>query len=256
MIKFQSFLSGSSGNCTYVTDDSVQLLVDCGAGGRYITECLRRIATSPEALSGIFITHEHRDHIAGAGILSRKFNIPVYATAKTWAAMGDALGKLAPGNMRYTQPEMTLGSLTVRSFPIPHDAAEPVGYSFEKNGEKFTIATDLGEITDSLFQNLLGSQAIIIEANHDIEMLRQSRYPYPLKKRILSRLGHLSNDLCGETCIRLAESGTRAFWLGHLSNENNRPELAYNTVAAALQKADFSVGSGVSLNVLPRYWIH
>ena len=252
MIKFQSFLSGSSGNSTFVTDDDTHLLVDCGACGKYITECMRRIGITPETLAGILITHEHKDHIAGVGVLSRKYNIPVYATAKTWEAIGDSLGCIHEKNKRLTEPVMEFGGLTVSSFSIPHDAAEPVGYSFETSGDKFTIATDLGRVTDDLVAAIEGSRVVIIEANHDVEMLKNGRYPFYLKKRILGDLGHLSNELCGSLCIHLAKTGTETIWLGHLSAENNRPELAYQTVLDALNSAN---EERVTLNVLPRYWI-
>ncbi len=256
MIKFQSFLSGSSGNSTLVTDDVTHLLVDCGAGGKYITECMQRVGINPTELSGILITHEHRDHIAGAGILSRRFNLPIYATPKTWASIGSTLGNIAPQNQRNTEATMTFGDIQVEAFAIPHDAAEPVGYSFMKQDEKLTIATDMGEVTDSVLSHLVGSHTVIIEANHDVTMLQNGRYPYPLKKRIAGSKGHLSNEACGKLCVKLVESGTRALWLGHLSAENNKPSLAYDTVAAILQNASFTVGGSLALNVLPRYWIH
>ncbi len=255
MIKFQSFLSSSSGNSTFVSNDNIHLLVDCGAGGKYITECMRRIGILPENLSGILITHEHRDHVAGVGVLSRKFNIPVYATEKTWKAIGNTLGNFSPENRRLVEKNMTIGDMKVESFAIPHDASAPVGYSFLSGDDKFTIATDIGHIRNDLLEHLKGSRCVIIEANHDVELLKNGRYPYLLKKRILGDKGHLSNTLCGKICVELAKSGTDTFWLGHLSNENNRPELAYQAVASALEKADFTIGSGISLQVLPRYWI-
>ncbi len=255
MIQFQSFLSGSSGNCTFVTNGSVHLLVDCGAGGKYITECLRRVGVNPEELSGILITHEHRDHITGAGILSRKYNLPIYATKKTWNAMADAIGQVKEENRRLTEKVMSFGSLSVRSFPIPHDAAAPVGYSFIDGDEKFTIATDMGHVTKDILEALTGSQSVIIEANHDIKLLETGRYPYPLKKRILGEKGHLSNISCGELCAHLVASGTSAIWLGHLSAENNEPNRAYETVLSAIKAATDGKNT-VSLNVLPRYWIN
>ncbi len=255
MIKFQSFLSGSSGNATFVTDDETSLLVDCGANGKYITECMRRIGAKPEALSGILITHEHRDHISGAGVLSRKFNVPVYATEKTWEAMGDSIGQIREDNRRITEKEMEFEGLFVRSFSIPHDAGDPVGYSFLTPRHKFTIATDLGHITKELEDNLSGSDSVIIEANHDVNMLQNGRYPFYLKKRILGDFGHLSNENCGKLCARLAKSGTCSIWLGHLSSENNLPSVAYETVSRILSQEGLSVGGGLSLNVLPRYWI-
>ncbi len=255
MIRFQSFLSSSSGNCTFITDGTTHLLVDCGAGGRYIAECMRRIGVLPEDVSGILITHEHRDHIAGAGVVSRKFDIPVYATAKTWQAMEGVLGTIAPKNHKITEANMSIKSLKVQSFPIPHDAAQPVGYSFLTDDEKLTIATDIGYITDAVLNGLKGSTSVIVEANHDVQMLQNGRYPYPLKKRIAGDKGHLSNQRCGELCAQLVKMGTTDFWLGHLSAENNTPTLAYETVTSILRSQNFQVGNGINVNVLPRYWI-
>ncbi len=255
MIKFQSFLSGSSGNCTFVTNDKVHVLVDCGAGGRYITECMRRVGIAPERLSAIFITHEHSDHIYGVGVMSRKFNVPVYANLKTWSAIGDSLGKIAPENQRVLKDETNIDNLTIKAFSIPHDAADPVGYTFLCDNHKFTIATDIGKITPDVLENLEGSDSIIVEANHDVDMLKTGRYPQYLKKRILGDKGHLSNELCGNLCSQLAQKGTSSFWLGHLSAENNRPELAYQTVFSALSDVENKTNGSISLNVLPRYWI-
>ncbi len=252
MIKFQSFLSGSSGNATFVTDDHVHFLVDCGAGGRYITECMRRIGISPSELSGIFITHEHHDHIAGAGILSRKFGIPIYATEKTWDAMENALGNILPHNKRILEGSLDFDTVRVSFFPIPHDAADPVGYSFETLDGKFSIATDMGHISETVMAHIKGSDSVILEANHDVEMLQKGPYPFHLKKRILGDKGHLSNELCGKMCVSLAKTGTKAVWLGHLSGENNRPELAFETVSAVLKEENVN---GLSLNVLPKQWI-
>jgi len=255
VIKFQSFVSGSSGNATFVTNDSVSLLVDCGANGKYITECMRRIGADPEQLSGILITHEHRDHIAGAGVLSRKYDLPIFATQKTWDAMGNSIGPVREKNIQIAEPEMTFEGLGVRRFSIPHDALDPVGYSFITDNHKLTIATDLGHVTKELEDNLSGSDTVIIEANHDVEMLRNGRYPFYLKKRILGENGHLSNDSCGHLCATLVKKGTCSIWLGHLSAENNLPAKAYETVAGILSENNITVGGGVSLNVLPRYWI-
>ena len=256
MIRFQSFVSGSSGNCTFITNGEVNLLVDCGANGKYITECLRRIGIIPQQLSGILITHEHRDHISGAGILSRRFNLPIYAKEKTWSAMEESIGAIKPEHYRLLEKEMTIGNLDIRSFSVSHDAADPVGFSFFNEQEKMTVATDIGKVTDVLYKHLKGSDAIIIEANHDEAMLEKGPYPYPLKKRILSEEGHLSNTECGKLCTKLAQNGTKSIWLGHLSIENNTPELAYKTVADAMEKKKILSETDVSLNVLPRFWVN
>jgi len=255
VIQFQSFLSSSSGNCTFVTDGSANFLVDCGAGGRYITECLRRIGVMPESITAILITHEHKDHMVGAGIISRKYNIPIYATEKTWTAMEDSIGRIEPSNRCITEPQMHFGKLTVSSFPIPHDAADPVGYSFSYDNEKFTIATDIGHVTDELLAAISGSQSLILEANHDVEKLQKGSYPFYLKKRILGELGHLSNAVSGEICARLAKTGTRDVWLGHLSAENNNPSLAYETIMSILKAQEDESARTLTVHVLPRYWI-
>lgn len=257
MIKFQSFLSGSSGNCTYVTNDSAHILVDCGATGKYITQCMERIGAAPERLDAILVTHEHRDHIAGVGVLARKYRIPVYATEGTWQQMEHICGAV-PADCRErcrSNGEFRIAGLTVRPFAIPHDAAEPVGYHFCDGDGAFSVATDIGHIGDELLEQLSGSTSVIIEANHDLDMLRTGRYPYPLKRRILGERGHLSNDTCGRLCSMLAQRGTKSFWLGHLSKENNVPALAYDTVKSILQEEGWAVGSDVGLNVLPRYWL-
>lgn len=256
MIKFQSFLSGSSGNCTYVTDDTTHLLVDCGATGKYITECLSRLGVHPSQISAILVTHEHRDHVSGVGVMSRKYGIPVLATEGTLAGMKNICGLFQPhAETIRAGKEISVGSLSVRAFAIPHDAAEPVGYRFSDDNSTFTIATDLGHISDELTEELSGSDSIIIEANHDAELLRTGPYPYYLKRRIAGDRGHLSNDNCARLCAMLAKTGTRAFWLGHLSQENNVPTLAYETVKEILKQEGITVGSDVGLNVLSRYWL-
>lgn len=257
MIKFQSFLSGSSGNCTYVTDDETHILVDCGATGKYITACLERLGVAPSEISAILVTHEHRDHVSGVGVFSRKYGVPVVATEGTWSAMPAIVGDIGESFRERCAPqkEFKIGALTIRPFGIAHDACNPVGYRFSETDSSFTIATDLGHISDELTEELSGSDSIILEANHDLEMLRTGRYPYHLKRRILGERGHLSNDTCGRLCAMLAASGTKSFWLGHLSKENNVPSLAYETVKSILKQEGISVCSDVGLNVLPRYWL-
>ncbi len=257
MIKFQSFLSGSSGNCTLVTDDTTHLLIDCGATGRYITECLGRIGLQPNALSGILVTHEHRDHVCGAGVLARKYGVRLYTNEATFAAMRPIVGPVDEDNVEVHAPgeAFYIGDIAVCSFSIPHDASDPVGYCLRSREETFTIATDMGCLSEPVMEALRGSDYAIVEANHDVEMLRNGRYPWPLKKRILSEYGHLSNACAGELCMSLVESGVKCIWLGHLSQENNRPEVAYQTVAGILAENGVQAGRDVALGVLPRYWL-
>lgn len=254
MIKFQSFLSGSSGNATFITNDNAHILLDCGANGKYIESCFSRLGFSPEELDAIFITHEHSDHIAGAGIISRRYDVPIYASSGTWSEMEGVLGKISDKNKKVIAPKETLAfsDMEIKAFSIPHDASQPLGYSFTADEQKFTVATDLGHINDELFSELSGSDFIIIEANHDIDMLKNGSYPYPLKKRILGDYGHLSNKASADVCAKLAKCGTKAFWLGHLSSHNNLPEIAYHEIYEALSETN---EKDVSLCVLPKYWI-
>ncbi|WP_249312789.1 MULTISPECIES: MBL fold metallo-hydrolase [Congzhengia] len=257
MVKFQSFLSSSSGNSTFITDDHTNILIDCGATKGYIEKCLSRLGTDGTHLSGIFITHAHIDHIAAAGTLSRKFGLPLYATAETFAKGARQIGMVREHNLREITPgdDITVNTLTVHAFSIPHDADGAVSYTVTDGESKFGIATDSGIITDEIMQNLTGCDTVIVESNHDVDMLRRGPYPYPLKKRILGEGGHLSNDMCGQLCAALAKCGTRAFWLGHLSDKNNLPDLAYSCVSRVLAENGITVGCDVSLNVIPKFWI-
>ncbi|NLM73032.1 MAG: MBL fold metallo-hydrolase [Clostridiaceae bacterium] len=254
MIKVCSLFSGSSGNCIYVSCDDTAILIDAGVSGKKIEEALSSIGESFSNISAIFITHEHNDHISGAGILSRRYNLPIYANLHTWKKMRPFLGKISPANIRYIDVDtpLTVGEIGVRSFPIPHDAVCPVGYNLFIDGKKITIATDIGHMNRELLTNLEKSDMILLESNHDIEMLKTGRYPWYLKQRILSDIGHLCNDIAGKVVAYLAEQGTKRFLLGHLSKENNFPELAYRTVCNALQEKRINPEKDVYLEVALR----
>ena len=257
MIKFQSFSSGSSGNATFITDDDTAILIDSGTAGSYMESCLKRLGADGTQLSGIFLTHAHNDHIAAAGILARKFQLPLYATAETFAAGSRQLGALEPHQLHIITAgeDIKIGALTIHAFAIPHDIDGAVSYTVADKDSKFGIATDSGYVTEEMLKNLIGCDTVIVESNHDVEMLQKGPYPYPLKMRILGNGGHLSNNDCGKLCVKLAQNGTRAFWLGHLSDKNNLPHLAYQCVSHALEENGFAVGTDVALNVIPKYWI-
>jgi phosphoribosyl 1,2-cyclic phosphodiesterase len=254
MIKVCSLFSGSSGNCIFVSHQDTALLVDAGVSGRRIEEALKGIGESFEKIVGIFITHEHSDHISGAGILARRHKVPIYANELTWKAMRPFMGKLPPDCIRYVNvgETLNLGEIEVRPFSIPHDAACPVGYNFFVNGKKVTIATDIGHMNNELLGHLTKSDMILLESNHDIEMLKTGRYPWPLKRRILGEYGHLCNDMAGKVVAYLAQNGTKSFLLGHLSKENNFPELAYQTVCNALMEKCIHPNKDVYLEVALR----
>ena len=253
-LRFAPLFSGSSGNAVYVGCDAGHLLVDAGMSCARVLEELKRVGVNPADLGGLVITHEHIDHIRGAGVLSRKLDLPIYATPGTWAAMEDKLGAVAEKNIRtfQTEQDFFIGGINVQSFPTPHDAAESVGYCFTVDGKRFSVATDLGCVRDSWMNYVRGSDAVLLESNYDPDMLRAGRYPYDLKKRIMSRKGHLSNDDAGETAAELIRSGARQIVLGHLSKENNFPELAERSCICALQQAGIVPGEDALLCVAKR----
>lgn len=189
MIKVCSLFSGSSGNCIFVSNNDTAILIDAGVSGRRIEAALADIGESFDKIAGIFITHEHSDHISGAGILSRRHNVPIYANPNTWMAMRSDLGKIKTEFIRYIElgSLITLGDITVKPFPIPHDAVCPVGYNIFIDDKKLTIATDIGHMDNELLSNMEKSEMILLESNHDVEMLRTGRYPWPLKQRILGK---------------------------------------------------------------------
>lgn len=253
-IKFCSLYSGSSGNALFLCGGNTRILIDAGLSAKRIITALHSIDENPSNLNAIVISHEHADHIRGAGILSRKLGIPIYANVKTWEAMGPAIGTVKPENRQLfpANTRFIIGDITVQPFAIPHDAVEPTGFSFFYQQQKVTVATDIGHINEELLRNLQHSDLILLESNHDLQMLQNGSYPYYLKRRILSDHGHLSNEAAGEVAVQLAASGTVRFILGHLSKENNLPELAYQTVLNALLKQGFQPGTDITLSVALR----
>ncbi len=253
-LRFSPLFSGSSGNAIYVGCDDAQILVDAGMSGTRVFQELERVGVDSRGLDAILVTHEHADHIKGIGILSRKLDLPVFATEGTWQGMYGKIGPIAEKNRVIIEAgqDFFMGSIDVTPFPIPHDAAEPVGYTFEADGAKLAIATDLGCIRDMWFNHVLGADAVLLESNYDPDMLRAGPYPYELKQRILSRHGHLSNDDAGRAAAELARHGTRQIILGHLSKENNFPELAMRSCELYLQQSGIVPHEDVMLCVARR----
>ena len=232
MIKICPLFSGSSGNCTYIEYGQNGILLDCGVSMKKIVAELERIGRHPENIKALFITHEHSDHILSVGAIARKYKVPVYATKGTWNAMRSGVGRIDERQMRLVEEgkTVTVGTLRVTPFPISHDAAQPVAYIFQSDGRKLVVATDVGFMDDRIFMSMSGSDAVLIEANHDVGMLECGSYPQSLKQRIRGRRGHMSNDEAAAVCARLASLGTKTFLLGHMSEENNTPEIALKTV--------------------------
>ncbi|HRX41503.1 MAG TPA: MBL fold metallo-hydrolase [Clostridia bacterium] len=254
MFRFCSLFSGSNGNALFVTDGKTRILVDAGVSGIRIQNALVSIGENPASLDAILVTHEHSDHSNSVGILSRRYNVPIYATRGTWGSMIGFIGNVNEANIIYIVPgkPFRFGEIEIHPFRIPHDAADPVGYSFFCEGRKLTIATDIGHMNDELLMNIRNSDLLMLESNHDLEMLENGPYPYILKRRIKSDHGHLCNSVAGETIAQLALEGVRKFIIGHLSGENNNPELAYQTVCTCIESIGFRLGDDIELHVAER----
>ena len=236
---FSPLCSGSSGNASFVEAGGVRLLVDAGVPGRRMKELMDMIDIAPDTLNAILVTHEHSDHVSGVGVLSRRYDLPVFAAAECWEHMPKSIGEIAPKNMRVFEPDRDfyLKQLCVHPFSTPHDAAHAVGYTFVHDGKKLSIMTDIGHVSNVMLDAVAYSDLILLEANHDVDMLKAGSYPYPLKMRILSSHGHLCNEDAGLVLQKLHARGVKNAILGHLSQENNTPELALVTVQSVLESA-------------------
>ncbi len=243
-----SIASGSSGNCIYVGSEATHLLVDVGISGKRTEAGLKELELTGRDVDGILITHEHADHINGLGVMARKYGIPVYATAGTIKAMKgcSSLGGLDPALFHEVQEDkkFTIKDLTVNPLRISHDAAQPVGYRISYGSRRVAVCTDLGVYNDYTVECLRGMDALLLEANHDVNMLQVGPYPYYLKQRILSDRGHLSNENSGRLLCRILHDGLRAVLLGHLSKENNLPELAFESVRMEINLGDTPYKAG------------
>ncbi|BCN30536.1 MBL fold metallo-hydrolase [Anaeromicropila herbilytica] len=235
-----SIASGSSGNCIYVGNQDTNILIDAGISGKRVVDGLTSIDVNPEKLSAILVTHEHSDHISGIGVLSRKYKTPIYATAETINAIlkTKSVGRIPDGLLHMIEPDQPflIDDIKVEPFSISHDAANPVCYTFEEDGHRIGMATDLGTYNEYIIEKLSGLEALLLEANHDINMLQVGAYPYYLKQRILGNRGHLSNENSGKLISKIMNSNLKHVFLGHLSKENNYAELAYETVKVELEQ--------------------
>lgn len=254
-VKFCPLVSGSSGNSTYIGTKHTHILIDAGVSCKQIVKHVSELNIDPQQIDAIFVTHEHIDHIKGIGVLSRKFDIPVYATPGTWEGIGKTVGDFSNKNIKcvYEDEVCVINDLCVKPFKIPHDTIEPVAYSIFAEGCKMTVATDIGHITDTVKENIYDSDVLLLEANHDLDMLRNGRYPWSLKKRILGDKGHLSNVAAGDTLGDIITGKLKYVFLGHLSNENNEPHLAYETVSKILEENKIKVGTYFKLDMASRY---
>ncbi|MFC4778313.1 MBL fold metallo-hydrolase [Paenibacillus sp. GCM10023252] len=236
-LSFTVLASGSTGNATIVRNGERTVLVDAGHSAKKLEELMRERGVAGHHLDALFVTHEHSDHIKGLGAFARKYELPVYANAATWEAMERHVGKLDPDKcIRMETGEcIDFGTMQVQSYAISHDAAEPVGYTFTDQGVKLSLATDLGYVSDKVKRQIIDSDVLVLESNHDTEMLRMGRYPWNIKRRILSDIGHLSNVAAGEALCELMTDRTKRVYLAHLSLDHNQMDLAKLTVRSVLE---------------------
>ena len=250
---FCPLYSGSSGNSIFVASQNTKILVDVGMTGKSIESALKQINQNPNDIDGIFITHEHSDHIKGAGIISRRYDIPIYANENTWEAMKTKIGNVKENNIKIIESNsVDIMDMHIANYNISHDAAAPIGYAFYSGNKKACIATDLGYFSREVKNVIKDADVILLESNHDVEMVKFGPYPYPLKRRILSDVGHLSNDACGQAIVEIMNDKRKHIILGHLSKTNNFPELAYQSVVNILKENYIEIGKDISLNLARR----
>jgi phosphoribosyl 1,2-cyclic phosphodiesterase len=254
---FCSFSSGSSGNCYLIKSESAAILVDAGISGKRVWEGLAHTDTDPGMLRAILITHEHSDHVGGlASVMKKGRDLRVCANERTWQAIGISANAFPFAKVEHfvTGDAFTVGDISVKTFAVSHDAAEPVGYTLRCQGKQISIITDTGRVDAEMLEEIRGANLLVLESNHDEDMLKYGKYPFFLKKRVLGDKGHLSNDAAGDVILRLLMSGgeKRRVLLAHLSRENNFPEMAVQTIKNILEEYGYHTGADVYLDAIPR----
>lgn len=257
MIKFLCLGSGSSGNCYYLKTEKCSILIDAGIPVRTVRKTLRDYGFALEAVSAIFITHDHADHIKAVGHMANDLGKLIYATEKVHIGINNnycTTSKVTEPSRRYVYKgeSVCVGDLEVTPFEVSHDSSDCVGYRIRQGELTFCLATDVGEVTPAVAKAIGEANYLVLEANHDEEMLAQGPYPAYLKGRIRSGRGHLSNRQCADALTTYASPGLCHVWLCHLSEENNHPELARKTVEAVLRSYGLVAGSDFQLTVLNR----
>lgn len=245
-MKLCSISSGSEGNCIFIGGKEGKILVDAGISGKRIEEGLAGIGVSPGELDGIFITHEHLDHVKGVGVMARRYKLPLYGTVETIHAMLHTknVGKISEEQIHLIKPDekVNVKDIRINPFSVSHDAGNPVSYTFQSGEQKIGLATDLGCYDEYTIHNLKDSDILFLEANHDINMLQVGSYPYLLKQRILGERGHLSNGHSARLLCQLLNDRLKHVILAHLSKDNNYPDLAYETVKCELAEHGVECG--------------
>ena len=257
MLKFISFGSGSSGNCYLLYTATDGLLIDSGIGTRLLKRHMKDYGLNLKNVHNIIVTHDHADHVKAVGCISHEIGVPVYATREVHAGIRRnycVRKKVDESLVRYLEKEqrVTIGEFSVTPFAVPHDSADNVGYRIEHEGVVFCIVTDAGEVTPEIKRSIAEANYLVMEANHDVQMLEAGKYPPYLKSRIRSGTGHLSNEECGRALAENLTERLKHVWLCHLSEENNHPELARKTVEDILQRNGIKTGEGMAVEVLKR----
>lgn len=252
MAKAVPLFSGSKGNSYYIGSSAEGVLIDAGRNCKQIEQALALNGVDIGCVRAIFITHEHTDHCAALRVLAKKYRLPVFASAGTLRAL-EMSRRLDPATEAFViQNEIALGDMLVQRVNTPHDAAESCCYRVvTPDGKAALIATDMGVMTDGVRAAAANSDFVVLESNHDIEMLKTGPYPYPLKQRILSNKGHLSNDACAAELVELVKGGTLRLMLGHLSEQNNTPSVALRTSVCELERAGMKFKNDFTLDVAP-----
>jgi phosphoribosyl 1,2-cyclic phosphodiesterase len=256
-LRFLSLGSGSSGNCYFFGNAMQGILIDAGVGSRILRKVLKNHGIAMEQILGVFVTHDHHDHIKSVGSLAERFHLPVYATAKTHNGMDRSYGmttKVDISSRRYLENGqcVNVGSFSVESFAVSHDGSDNAGFFIRYRHYGILVATDLGCVNESLERFIRDSNIVIFEANYDPDLLETGRYPYYLKQRILSEKGHLSNQVAGAFLSEHWHEGLKYIYLCHLSSDNNRPELARRTVQRYFEQKGLKEGDEVCIVPLAR----
>ena len=255
MDRFAILSSGSSGNSLFVEYRGTRVLIDAGFSGKRIEYLLGEIGASPKDLDAIFVTHEHADHTKGLGTMSRRFDLPIFANEGTWKALVKNCGRIKDENIKIFDSNkfLSFGSMDILPIKIHHDANEPVGFVFYLGNKKISLLTDTGIVDERMAYEIKGSDIYYMEANHDLEALKRGPYPYPLKLRVMSNMGHLSNDQSAEVLADALEGKEEFVFLGHLSETNNTPELSRLTVDNYLSSMGLDTKKDIFLDVADRH---
>lgn len=249
-MRFSVLASGSTGNAVYVENDQHSFLVDVGLSGKKMEQLFAKIDRDMKNLSGILVTHEHSDHIKGLGVVARKYKVPIFANAKTWDAMEGHIGNI-PTDLRYhfdMETVKTFGGIDIQSFAVSHDAVDPMFYTFYEDGRKLAVITDTGYVSDRMKGYIAAADSYVFESNHDVSMLQMGRYPWSIKRRILSDVGHVSNEDAAVAMSDVVAEKPTQIYLSHLSKDNNMKELARMSVTQTLESCGILTGEFLHLH--------